>query len=75
MTEDRRDVAVAEEQHGEHDPRHREPGAPDEPPRLQRLPEREDRRDEERPADRVVQERGAREQPRVLLVDQERDGR
>ena len=74
MAEDRCDVAVAEEHHREHDPRHREPGAPGDATRLQHLAEREDRRHEQRPADRVVEEGRAREEPRVLLVDQERGG-
>ena len=71
VAEDRSEVAVAEQHHREHDPGHREPGGPGEPPRLQRLAEREDRRHEQRPADRVVQEGRAGEEPRVLLVDQE----
>ena len=56
VPEDRCDVAVAEQHHGDHDPRHREPGRPGAPTRLQRLAEREDRRHEQRPADRVVEE-------------------
>src|SRR5436190_24399580 len=72
VAEDWRDVAVAEQHHRNDDPGHREPGRPGEPPRLQGLPEREDRGDEQRPADRVMKEGGAGEEPRVLLVDQER---
>ena len=75
VAEDRRHVAVGEEHHRERDPRRREAVRPDRAPRLERLADREDRRDDERPADQVVEERRAGEEPAVLLVDEERDAR
>src|SRR5207237_10613300 len=67
MTEDRRDVAVAEEQDGDGDERQREPRVEDPRARAERQPEREERADDRRPAERVVEERRPREEPRILL--------
>src|SRR5919197_6676451 len=72
VAEDRRHVAVAEEADRKDDEDERKP-------RLQRRGARphgseqwEDRATDKRPADHVMEERGARVEPAVLLVDQER---
>ena len=53
----------------------REAGPERRRPRPEDEPEREERADDERPAEQVVQERRAREEPGVLLVDEERHAR
>ena len=72
VAEDRRDVPVGEQHHRHRDPRRREAVRPHRPARPERRAEREDGRDDERPADQVVEERRPGEQPAVLLVDEER---
>ena len=62
---------VCEEHHGDRDPRRGKPPRPGRSSRPERRAEREHGRDDERPADQVVQEGGPREQPAVLLVDEE----
>ena len=73
VPEDRRHVAIGEEHRGEDDERERERRPVPARARPDRHPEREEGGDEERPAEQVVQERRAREEPAVLLVDEERD--
>ena len=71
-----RDVAVAVEQHRHDDERRREARTRRRSrARTERLQERERRRADDEPAERVVEERGAREEPAVLLVDEQRRSR
>ncbi len=72
MAEHRRQVAVAVEHRREHDERQRERRLQRHRTRLERHPQWDHRRDQERPAEQVVQERRACEVPRVLLVHDER---
>ena len=65
----------AKSKHGEQHEREREPGAPYDLTRPQRLAQREQREHDEHPADRVVEERRPGVEPRVRLVDEERAAR
>src|SRR5581483_1391356 len=71
VAEDGRDVARGVQRDRDRDDDERIAGVEDERPRLERRPEREQRADEQRPAAHVVDERRARVEPRVRLVDQE----
>src|SRR2546423_7944835 len=75
VAEDRRRVAVAVEEHCDDDEREREAGRSGLRARPERAREREGRRAEHRPAERVVEEGRPLEEPRVLLVDEECDTR
>src|SRR6266480_546989 len=71
VPEDRSDVPVAVEQYPEDDERQSEARAPHRRARAERGREREDRGRDHQPADQVVQECRACEEPAVLLVDQD----
>src|SRR4051794_2368085 len=71
MAEDRRDIAIAEEDDGDDDERERETAGEERRARADDSTQREDREREERPAEQVMEERGTLEEPVVLLVDQE----
>src|SRR5206468_7287048 len=71
VAEDRRDVAIAVQEDGDDDEREREAGGGRLRARPQAPREREHRRDEQRPPEQMVQERGALEEPSVLLVPEE----
>src|SRR4029078_4354054 len=73
VPEDRRHVPVAEEQEREDDEREREPGVERRRARTNGAAEADQAARARRPAECVVQKRGPRKEPRVLLVDQERE--
>ena len=74
MAEDRCDVPVGEEHHRDDENRRRETGRRDERPRPERLHDRENSADEDRPAKRVMEERGAREGAEYTVHAERLDG-
>src|SRR5438034_10596877 len=71
MAEDRRDVAIAEEQGCRDEEGHRKARCGRERARAEHLHEREHGAGDERPAERMMEERRAREEPMLLLVNEE----